>query len=153
MSVLRRLKTRYYVPSPGQPLPVRAWRYATRRRVPAFPRNVQIQTLTGCNGACVFCPYPRTVESQPKGFMSEELFRKIVDEIATHPVRRVSPYLMNEPFLDPRLLDRIAYIRKKAPKARVVVTTNGSRLSPEVCERLLESGGLHALCISFQGVV
>lgn len=152
MDLLRRLKSRYYVPDPSDPLPARLWKSATRRRVPAFPRTVQIQTQTGCNGACVFCPYPLTVDGQPKGAMSPELFEAIVDEIAAHGVRRVSPYLMNEPFLDPRILERLAYLKKKIPGGKLVVTTNGSRLTPDKVEGLLEGRALHALYISFQGV-
>ena len=79
MSFLRALKTRYYVPSEVDSLPRRLWKSATRRHVPEFPRTVQIQTITGRNAACVFCPYPLTVESQPKGFMKRELFEQILD--------------------------------------------------------------------------
>jgi len=152
MHALRALKRRYYVPSPEDPLPLRLWRSVTRRHVPAFPRTVQIQTQTGCNGACIFCPYPDTVESQPKGFMSKELFDQILDEIARHGVRRISPYLMNEPFLDPGIIDKMAAIKQKIPGARLVVTTNGSRLTPQVADRLIAADVLHALYISFQGV-
>jgi len=152
MGVLKRLKSRYYVPSPEDSVPVRLWKSATRRHVRDFPRTVQIQTMTGCNAACVFCPYPLTVESQPKGFMKKELFEAIIDEIAAQGVRRISPYLMNEPFLDPGMVDRLAYIKSKIPDARLVVTTNGSRLSPALVDRLIASDTLHALYISFQGV-
>ncbi len=152
MHVLRTLKSRYYVPRPEDPLPSRLWKSATRRHVPAFPRAVQIQTQTGCNAACIFCPYPDTVESQPKGFMSKELFERILDEIARHGIRRISPYLMNEPFLDPGIIDKMAAIKQKIPEARLVVTTNGSRLTPPVADRLIAADVLHALYISFQGV-
>ncbi|MGA9750865.1 MAG: radical SAM/SPASM domain-containing protein [Acidobacteriota bacterium] len=152
MHVLRTLKSRYYVPRPEDPLPSRVWKSATRRHVPAFPRTVQIQTQTGCNAACIFCPYPDTVESQPKGFMSGELFERIVDEIARYGVRRISPYLMNEPFLDPGIIDKMSYIKAKIPEARLVLTSNASRLSPKIVERLIAADVLHALYISFQGV-
>ena len=152
MGALKRLKNRYYVPSPEDSPAARLWKSATRRHAPDFPRTVQIQTQTGCNGACVFCPYPLTVEGQPKGRMTPELFERVIDEIAAHGVRRVSPYLMNEPFLDPDILDRMRVIKARMPAARLVVTTNGSRLSPALSERLIEADLLHALYISFQGV-
>jgi radical SAM protein with 4Fe4S-binding SPASM domain len=152
MSMLKRLKTRYYVPSPEDSLPEKLWKSATRRRAPDFPRTVQIQTMTGCNAACVFCPYPLTVDSQPKGFMKKELFEQIIDEIAAHGVRRISPYLMNEPFLDPSMPERLLTIKGKIPDARLVVTTNGSRLTPVLVDKLLDLNVLHALYISFQGV-
>ncbi|MEW5765614.1 MAG: radical SAM/SPASM domain-containing protein [Acidobacteriota bacterium] len=152
MGWVHRLKTSYYVPMPEDGLARRIWRSATRRRAPDFPRTIQIQTVTGCNGACVFCPYPLTVESQPKGSMSQEMFERVIEEAAAHGVRRISPYLMNEPFLDPTLLDKLAFIRERAPGAKVVLTTNGSRLTPDVADRLLAMDALHSLYISFQGV-
>ncbi len=152
MGWVQKLKTSYYVPMPEDGLTQRIWMSATRRRAPDFPRTIQIQTVTGCNGACVFCPYPLTVESQPKGSMTREMFERVIEEAAAHGVRRISPYLMNEPFLDPTLLDKLAFIRERAPGAKVVLTTNGSRLTPEVADRLLEVDALHSLYISFQGV-
>lgn len=152
MGWVQRLKTSYYVPMPEDGLAQKVWRSTTRRRAPDFPRTIQIQTVTGCNGACVFCPYPLTVESQPKGSMSREMFERVIEEAAAHRVRRISPYLMNEPFLDPTLLDKLVFIRERAPSAKVVLTTNGSRLTPEVADRLLEVDALHSLYISFQGV-
>ncbi len=152
MAILKTLKTRYYVPSPDDSLGDRVWKSATRRRAPDFPRTVQIQTQTGCNAACIFCPYPVTVNSQPKGFMKRELFERIVDEIAAHGVRRISPYLMNEPFLDPGIIEKLSYVRKKIPDARLVLTSNGSRLTPKIVDDLIAADVLHALYISFQGV-
>jgi MoaA/NifB/PqqE/SkfB family radical SAM enzyme len=149
---LRRLKTRYYVPSRDDSRAVRAWKSATSRRVPAFPRTVQFETHTGCNGACIFCPYPITIESQPKGVMKPELFGKIVEEVSRHRVRRISPFLNNEPFLDPEMVRKLRTIHDKNPKAKIVLTTNGSRLDGKTSEELLESGALHALYISFQGI-
>jgi len=148
----RSLKRRYYVPMPEDGPWGRLWKSATRRRVPRFPRTVQIQTRTGCDGACVFCPYSTTVDSQPKGSMAPELFERIIDEIARHGVRRISPYLMNEPFLDRSLTDKIRFIKEKIPGARIVVTTNAGKLTADKVDRLLEVDALHALYISFQGI-
>jgi radical SAM protein with 4Fe4S-binding SPASM domain len=146
------LKKRYYVSQENETLPSRLWKKAVRRQVPAFPRTVQIQTITGCNAACIFCPYSETVDSQPKGRMSPSLFEQIIDEMARHPVRRISPYLMNEPLLDPGLFDKLAILRDRCPKARIVLTTNGSLLTHENRGKLIQSKALHAVYISFQGI-
>jgi len=146
------VKKRYYVPAPEDSLARRLLKRLTARPVPSFPRTVQIQTITGCNGACVFCPYPDTVDTQPKGRMEEGLFERIVEEMARHRVRRISPYLMNEPFLDRSILDKVAFIKERIPDARIVLTTNGSRLDAETVDRMLALDALHALYISFQGV-
>ena len=72
----------------------------------AFPNNVQIETSSHCNAHCGFCPHPETRHSQPSGFMDDELFEAIVDQLAPHPLELVQPFLNNEPFTDPPLLPR-----------------------------------------------
>ena len=144
---------RYYMDRPGDPARVRLWNRLTRRPIPSFPRTIQIQTFTGCNADCIFCPYGATSESQPKGRMPPELFRRIIDEAARYRVRRISPYLMNEPLMDRDLFDKIRYIHATIPDCRVVVTSNGHFLTPPVVDALLSlGGGLHELYISFQGI-
>lgn len=123
------------------------------RKVPDFPSTIQIQTKTGCNGACVFCPYSISVEHVPKGTMTDELFKKIVHEIAQHKnTRRISPYLMNEPFLDPQIIERSRYIKKTIPKSRIIITTNGGRLSPNIVDDIVKDNPFHHIFISMQGI-
>ena len=126
---------------PGDGLLERWKKRLTRRPVPAFPRVLQIQTRTGCNADCIFCPYGATAGTQPRGTMDWALFRKIIDESARHRVRRISPYLMNEPFVDPEIFEKIAYINRVNHRARVTLTTNGSLLTKGVVDRLLGLGG------------
>jgi MoaA/NifB/PqqE/SkfB family radical SAM enzyme len=145
--------SKYYLPDPRDGVFEALRKRLTRRPVPRFPRNIQIQTGTGCNADCVFCPYGSTYESQPKGVMSWDLFRRIVDETARYPVRRISPYLMNEPFADKHIFEKIAYINEVNPRAKVVITSNGSYLTPPMVEKLLALGdGVHELSLSVQGV-
>src|SRR5260221_2282737 len=144
---------RYYMDQPGDSLLTRVTNRVTRRPIPAFPRTLQIQTFTGCNADCIFCPYGGTYEGQPKGKMPIELFRRIIDEAAGHDVGRISPYLMNEPVMDRDLGDKIRYINARLPGCKVVVTTNGHFLTPPAVEELLSlDGGLHELYVSFQGI-
>jgi MoaA/NifB/PqqE/SkfB family radical SAM enzyme len=125
----------------------------TRRPIPDFPRTIQIQTFTGCNADCIFCPYGETYGTQPKGKMPKELFQRIIDESAEHGVRRISPYLMNEPLMDRDLFDKVRYINEKIPDCKVVITTNGHFLTPPVVDSLLAMGdGIHKLYVSFQGI-
>lgn len=86
------------------------------------------------------------------GSMDEDLFRKIVDEVVRHPVKRISPYLMNEPLADPRLPDLIRYItERKKRQTSTSISTNASYLTTEMSERLLECG-LDILMVSFHGI-
>ncbi len=144
---------RYYVDHPDSSLWVRVRNRLTRRPVPSFPRTIQIQTFTGCNADCIFCPYGETYGTQPKGKMPIELFQRIIDEAAEHGVRRISPYLMNEPLMDRDLFDKVRYINKKIPDCKVVITSNGHFLTPPIVEKILEVGsGIHELYVSFQGI-
>jgi len=148
-----RIKARFAIPEPDDGLLARARKRLFYRQVPRFPRAVQIQTRTGCNADCVWCPYGETFPTQAKGTMEWGLFERIVDECARHKVRRISPYLMNEPFLDRDLPKKIAFIHEHCPSAKVVVTTNGSMLRPDVVKEILDLGpALRALYISFQGI-
>ncbi len=138
---------------PGDGLLDRWKKRLTRRPVPQFPRTLQIQTRTGCNADCVFCPYGATAGAQPRGTMEWALFRKIIDESARYGVRRISPYLMNEPLLDPEIFQKIAYVNRVNRRARVTLSTNGSLLTPDAVGKILDlDGGLHELSISIQGI-
>ena len=63
----------YYMDQPEDPLWLRLKNRVTRRPIPTFPRTIQIQTFTGCNADCIFCPYGETYDKQPKGKMPIEL--------------------------------------------------------------------------------
>jgi MoaA/NifB/PqqE/SkfB family radical SAM enzyme len=144
---------KYYMPEPGDGLLAIMRKRATRRPVPSFPRTLQIQTVTGCQADCIFCPFGSTFDFQPKGRMDEGLFRRIIAEAKAHGVRRISPYLMNEPFIDKDLFKRIRYIHEQIPDSKVVVTTNGGLLTKDRVDEMLGIGeALHALYISFQGI-
>ena len=72
------------------------------------------------------------------GYMSDDLFAKIIDDCKQFPLRRIEPYLHGEPFMDPKLLDRIEYINKHLPDTEVHLFTNGSLLTAKRIERLKE---------------
>ena len=147
------MKNRYSIPEAGDGALDRIRKRLFYRQVPKFPRTVQIQTRTGCNADCIWCPYGETFPTQAKGVMEQGLFERIIEECARHGVRRLSPYLMNEPFLDRDLPKKIRFMHENCPTAKVVVTSNGSMLRRDVVKEVLDLGpALHALYISFQGV-
>jgi len=116
------------------------------------PQRIQIQTQTGCNGRCVFCPNEQFIHAHlPTGKMSEELFRSIIDQLVPLKPHRIMPYLQNEPLLDERLPELIAYIYEKMPGVTTLVVSNGTKLTNEMGERLIKSG-LKRLKISLQSL-
>jgi MoaA/NifB/PqqE/SkfB family radical SAM enzyme len=72
------------------------------------------------------------------GYMSDELFEKIVEDCREFPLRRIEPYLHGEPFMDRKIVERIAHINKRLPRTEVHIFTNGSLLTAKTVERLRE---------------
>mgnify|MGYP001823121009 CR=1 FL=1 len=108
----------------------------------SVPDHVQIQTVTGCNAHCIFCPNGKTELEIPRGRrMDWDLYRSIVDQSIALGVRRYSPYLMNEPMLDRELPQRIEYISARIKKPQYVkVTSHGGLLTQRMARGLLDSG-------------
>ena len=121
--------------------------------VVAAPDHVQIQTITGCNGRCIFCPNGKTRLEIPKGRRMEwDLYRSIVDQCIDMGIRRYSVYLMNEPMLDPELPERVGCITERIKKPQYVkVTSHGGLLTGDMARGLLDAG-LHKLKISVQSL-
>lgn len=138
LSALRQTRTDYLRSPPAARVP------------PSFPAHVQIQTIAGCNAACVMCAMSsRPIRRLQHGRMSDELFAKIVDECAAHEAcEEIALYLQNEPLLDADLERKVATIkRRSANRLRVKIVTNGSLLFEERIDGLL-AAGLDAIAIS-----
>jgi molybdenum cofactor biosynthesis enzyme MoaA len=117
------------------------------------PDHVQIQTITGCNARCIFCPNGKTRRKIPGGRrMGWDLYRSIVDQCLELGIRRYSVYLMNEPMLDRELAERVAYVSARIKKPQYVkVTSHGGLLTERMAKGLLDSG-LDKLKISVQSL-
>lgn len=115
-----------------------------------FPKGVQLQTISACNGRCIMCPYAFVEKKIEHGFMSELLFRKIVDECAAHKIEEFKPFLMNEPLLDSRLPDLLEYAREKLDVAVIGFSTNGMKMEGLMAERLANIG-LNEVWFNFSG--
>lgn len=116
------------------------------------PVRVQIQTQSGCNGRCVFCPNDGIIKAAlPQGQMSPTLYQRIVDQLAPLAPRRISPYLMNEPLLDKRLPEFVRYTAERVPEATTLITSNGTHLSLEMGAALIDAG-LKRLKVSVQSL-
>lgn len=105
--------------------------------IPLFS-NIQIETYNRCNGVCDFCPVSVQWESRVEKKMEWSLFYKIINELSElNYSGQLSLYSNNEPFLDDRILDMHEYARKKVPKARMYLFTNGTLLTLEKFKRLM----------------
>jgi MoaA/NifB/PqqE/SkfB family radical SAM enzyme len=88
--------------------------------------------------------------------MSDDLFRKVIDEVLTFPfIQKINPYLFNDPLVDKKLPDKLAYIAQKKGKRRrphVRMTTNAGLLTDEMGSQLLHSEGLDEINFSFHSI-
>jgi hypothetical protein len=102
-----------------------------------FPASFSLETMSLCNAACDFCPYPGL---ERKGVsMPDRLIEKILNEISdvgTRPPFHINLSRVNEPFLDTRILDISEEIERRFPEARNMFFTNGTPLSETILLRL-----------------
>lgn len=101
--------------------------------------HVEIETINRCNGGCSFCPV--SAKNDPRKFtlMTEELFCKIINELAElHYKGEIALFSNNEPFLDERIIKFQKYAREKLPQARFLLFTNGTLLTLDKFIEIIE---------------
>lgn len=124
------------------------WARVSRRR--DLFTHVEIETNTGCNRKCRICP--RSAYEREAGWMSDELYTRILGQLADMGFRgRLSPVFYNEPLLDPRLPRLMREARAALPRSTLVVFTNGSLLTRENVRELLDAGVDTLLVSQYEG--
>lgn len=99
------------------------------------PREVTIETMTLCNAACSFCPYPTLERKGNK--MSDELLDRLVKEMAEFKIPFFfSPFKLSDPLLDNRMIPLLERINREVPNVVLRLFTNGTPLTPEKIEQL-----------------
>ena len=94
-----------------------------------FPFTISLETLSLCNAACDFCPYP-TLERKGES-LPDALIEKILNDMADvkeRPPFRVNLSRVNEPFLDRRVLEIASEIDRRFPEAEHLFFSNGTPL-------------------------
>lgn len=110
------------------------------------PVVVGVEPLNICNLSCMECEVNRSMK-RPKGHMSFELFKSIIDR---HPhFLRINLTNYGEPLLHKDLLKMISYASSK--KNVCTIFTNATLLSDEAAKGLVDSG-LKVICFSIDGV-
>ncbi len=94
-----------------------------------YPKVIEVQFHNKCNSNCLICPYKDMDYSYES--MTDELFEKLLDEIDESKLKRIIPYLNNEPFLDKRFIDKVKKIRNKFNKVEIEISSNVSMIKEE----------------------
>jgi MoaA/NifB/PqqE/SkfB family radical SAM enzyme len=72
--------------------------------------------------------------------MSQDLFEKIIEECREFPLQAIEPFIQGDPFSDPDILPRLEHIRRRLPKTKLRLYTNGYGMSPKKIDALLDLG-------------
>ena len=130
-----------------------AWHYYPRLRyVSKFPGHVDVEISSACNMKCPMC-YTVTDEFKAqvkRAFMEFELFKKIIDECATHGTYSIRISLRGEPFIHKNAIEMIAYAKEKGIQ-EVSSLSNILSLTPSLFKGAMNAG-LDWLTISFDGL-
>ena len=102
---------------------------------------VLVETYNLCTRRCWFCKFGQTRQDTEVQTMSNETLLRIVDNL--HQLNysgRISPFGINEPLLDPRLVEMIQLFRTRCPRSFLSFNTNGDRLTPALFAQLMDNG-------------
>lgn len=89
---------------------------------------IEIENSSYCNRKCSYCSNFYLQRSDDNIFLPYELFKKIIDELASFDYcREITFHRYNEPFYEQNeeILKRISYARRKLPNAILETSTNG----------------------------
>lgn len=115
-----------------------------------YPVHVHLETFAQCNASCNFCPYP-TLDRKGER-MPDALIEKVIGELAGMPASlplQLSPFKVNEPFLDTRIFDVLELAHTKLPNVSITLTSNSQPITPEKLARLATFNRINYLWISF----
>ncbi|MFA5625775.1 MAG: radical SAM/SPASM domain-containing protein [Bradymonadales bacterium] len=101
-----------------------------------YPRLVAIETTNRCNARCKFCPNNSLARNRQ--VMDEALFKKIIDDCKEFSLPAIEPFLQGEPFVDPNILERLAYINDELPNTKLRLYSNGAALTKQKSDALRE---------------
>jgi wyosine [tRNA(Phe)-imidazoG37] synthetase (radical SAM superfamily) len=109
-------------------------------------RYVSLEAHTVCNQSCYFCPV--SIAPRESYFMPTETYERIVGELSAYrsTIEAVFMINYNEPTADKRFVDQVRAIRSAGLPPGVL--TNGSGLTPDRIDALVELGGLRFLSIN-----
>ncbi len=125
------------------------------------PLSMYVEPTRLCNFKCFYCMHgTRGIKGgqlEQTGFsirnMDMDLYEKLVSEIMAFPTipKRVCFSGLGEPLMNKRLPEMIRMLRDAGFKDRIDVISNGSLLTPEMSDALVDAG-ISRIQISIQGL-
>lgn len=110
---------------------------------PSFPLYIMLEQTYSCNLKCPSCihgfPEDKKVFNPSVKIMPRELFERVVLEGEENDCPSLAFHVNDEPLIVPDLPDRIAFA-KKHKFMDLLVTTNGTLLTPKLAKELIDGG-------------
>lgn len=104
-----------------------------------FPLSLNIEATNACNLNCYFCP--RTKSNRKVGFISPDLYKKILDEMLCYGKREVLTLIKDgEPLMHPQIDKLVTMAKSKKVAKRIEFFTNGVLLDNKIGEKIIRSG-------------
>jgi radical SAM protein with 4Fe4S-binding SPASM domain len=119
-----------------------------KKIVSDFPLHLDIETSNTCNLRCAMCQIP--FGKMESGYMSLELYKKIVDEAKKYFLPSVKFNFRGEPLMHPKIEEYVK-LAKDAGVLDVQFNSNGALLTDELSKGLIEAG-LSRIKFSIDGV-
>lgn len=101
-----------------------------------FPNRITVELTNKCNVSCTFCP--RQSVDMKIGYMSTELYKKIIDEAAKHLPVKLVIFFRGESLLHPNFIECVKYAKERGI-GPIQYATNAFELSRELSDALLEA--------------
>ena len=121
------------------------------------PRVVYLETTNLCNYHCFYCPSGdnKLMKSKEvkRGYMTKDLFSKLVTDLASFPKKIPSVYLHlnGEPLLHKSIVDFVKILKSSSVTDSIRIITNGHLLDEKISESLIDAG-LDMLIVSIEHI-
>ena len=73
---------------------------------------------------------------------------QLINEVAPY-AEEFCPFLMQEPTMEPRLIQILTHIKQRNPECKTIIYSNMGEWTPELTDKMLDRGVLDELYISF----
>lgn len=90
-----------------------------------FPKRVELELVSDCNLRCTYCP--RHYVNDLTGYIDFELFKKLIDEIASYDDRVLVLHRRGESLMHPKFVEICEYVKGKFKE--IQIATNGTLLN------------------------
>lgn len=120
-----------------------------------YPRGLIVDIHSYCNASCIICPYSSLHKKLSMGFMSWDLYSKIIDEYKAlmdqyEFTGKLTYCQMGEPFILRDIARWVKYAMNR--QIQVYFNTNASLLTPALLDSLLHIGFDGTFNISFHAI-